>query len=291
MPTSKRLNLIEALGEAVIGDDFDGGNDERYRVRGGNQQIADRIAAKLGEQHLHPGHRLVRIDKQGTAFKCTFVSEATNVEVEADYVVLAMPFTTLRDVELKVSMPPAKSRAIAELGMGRCAKLHIGMTERPWVGQGLSGDLMTDLGPGVGWDSARGTKAPGGVYTVFMAGSRADRVGSMSIPEMASVSARDLDRCLLGFAQAMNGTFNRVNWTSQRWAKGSYACFRPGQRTDFGAAVATPVGRIFFAGEHCSAENMTYMEGAVESGLRVAREIAQQTVGIPRPRTVKRRRR
>jgi monoamine oxidase len=54
---------------------------------------------------------------------------------------------------------------------------------------------------------------------------------------------------------------------------GSYTCYRPGQYSTLADWVATPVGNIFFAGEHTSVEFNGYMEGAVETGHRAAQEV------------------
>ena len=50
--------------------------------------------------------------------------------VAADRVVLALPFTLLRDVRLDVELPPVKRKAIDELGYGTNAKLMVGFSER-----------------------------------------------------------------------------------------------------------------------------------------------------------------
>ncbi|PYR73766.1 MAG: hypothetical protein DMF87_24910 [Acidobacteria bacterium] len=63
------------------------------------------------------------------------------------------------------------------------------------------------------------------------------------------------------------------DWTSDPWARGGYAftdpCFDPAWRPLLGRRA----GRIFFAGEHTSERWQGYMNGAVESGQRAAREL------------------
>ncbi len=55
---------------------------------------------------------------------------------------------------------------------------------------------------------------------------------------------------------------------------GSYAAFGPGQVTRFWGLLQRPAGRIVFAGEHTSTRAQGYLEGAVESGERAARQVA-----------------
>ncbi len=61
-------------------------------------------------------------------------------------------------------------------------------------------------------------------------------------------------------------------WGEQPWARGAYTIFEPGQITSLTAAIRKPEGRVHFAGEHASSWP-GWMQGALESGLRAAREV------------------
>ena len=61
-------------------------------------------------------------------------------------------------------------------------------------------------------------------------------------------------------------------WIEDEWSRGAYAWFRPGQMTSLLPHIARAEGRIHFAGEHAST-SPGWMQGALESGKRVAREI------------------
>ena len=63
------------------------------------------------------------------------------------------------------------------------------------------------------------------------------------------------------------------HWVADPWVRGSYAAFLPGQYTKYYGYVGKPEGAIHFAGEHTATANQGYLEGAVESGERCAREI------------------
>jgi monoamine oxidase len=65
-----------------------------------------------------------------------------------------------------------------------------------------------------------------------------------------------------------------MDWPGYGWARGSYACYKPGQQAAFKGAEGQPVGRLFFAGEHCASENQGFMEGAIETGQAAAAAIA-----------------
>jgi monoamine oxidase len=84
--------------------------------------------------------------------------------------------------------------------------------------------------------------------------------------------AEALDAVFPGTAAAFTGRAARMHWPSARHFEGSYACYAPTDRVRFGGAEADPVGGVFFAGEHTSPWQ-GYMNGAVESGERAAREV------------------
>ena len=52
----------------------------------------------------------------------------------------------------------------------------------------------------------------------------------------------------------------------------AFALFEPGQQAELHADIVKPEGRIHFAGEHCSLWH-AWIQGALESGVRAAREI------------------
>jgi monoamine oxidase len=65
-------------------------------------------------------------------------------------------------------------------------------------------------------------------------------------------------------------------WTLDQWARGAFAVFHPGQMSAIMPDIARPEGRIHFAGEHTSSW-MGWMQGAIESGERAAREVLEGT--------------
>ena len=60
-------------------------------------------------------------------------------------------------------------------------------------------------------------------------------------------------------------------WDQEPWSMGAAAYYAPGEMTTMFPHVAGAEGRVHFAGEHTS--TLFVMEGAAQSGVRVAREI------------------
>ena len=69
------------------------------------------------------------------------VSGSTD-EAPFDLVVFALPFSTLRDVDLARSgLSPAKKHVIRTMGMGSNAKVHLQLTHKTWPALGFSGAI------------------------------------------------------------------------------------------------------------------------------------------------------
>jgi monoamine oxidase len=64
-----------------------------------------------------------------------------------------------------------------------------------------------------------------------------------------------------------------VTWERDPWAGGAYAVFTPRFDPHDRELLGRAVGRVLLAGEHTSIQAQGYIEGAVESGERVAGEI------------------
>ncbi len=268
------LNLVLLIGTDPSSTfEAYGDSDERYSVLGGNQQIPNRLAQLL-EPSLHLGHRLVALRQRGSGYRLVFERRgAATVEVDADFVVLTVPFTILRELELQVDLPPVKRRAVQELGYGTNSKLILGFQERVWRKAGASGELFTDLPWQSGWDSSRGRPGKAGTYTVFLGGRAGVEVGEGLAQEQAEKVLPDLERIFPGVRAAATGRVARWHWPSDPFARGSYACWKVGQYTTLAGAEFEPVGRLLFAGEHTSLDYQGYMNGAAETGLRAAQLI------------------
>jgi Monoamine oxidase len=90
------------------------------------------LGAKLSDA-IHTGYVLEAVSQGADGmYTLSFKHGPGAFAVRARRVVLALPFTLLRNVHITVDLPAAKRRAIAELGYGTNAKLMIGFNERVW---------------------------------------------------------------------------------------------------------------------------------------------------------------
>ena len=287
------LNFIMLIGSGDLEDAgtlaLFGESDERYKVKGGNQRVVDELAKRLDSQ-IHRRHRLEAVRSRGQGYTLTFQTGSGSVDEDADVVVLAIPFTLLRDVRMDVELPELKKRAIRELGYGANAKVLVGFNTRPWQKQGYNGAIYSDELFQLAWDNSFMQPGPAGALTLYSGGKLALAAGEGTAEQAAVRLMAGIERAFPGATKARNGKVSRFHWPTFPWTKASYACYKPGQWTTIAGAEGLPVGNLFFAGEHCSYDFQGYMNGAAQSGADTAKSVMAKLSGSasvrqPLPRT------
>jgi monoamine oxidase len=278
------LNFITMIGtDTRRSFEIFGESDERYKIEGGNSQIIDMLRRKLSRQ-IKNNHRLEAIIRQNNGYTLSF---AGGKDINADVVILAVPFTTLRDVDLsRAGLTQRKMGAIQELGYGTSSKLLLSVTSRVWRQQRRAGYLFNEQAHN-GWDNSQGqnkNRGDGG-YTVFL-GGEAGRNLNKSATE---TYVNELDKVFPGFKSSYSGS-QPINWSADELARGGYACYKVGQWTSISGLEFEPNGNIFFCGEHCSTDYQGYMNGGAETGRRavesVVKKFGVRTTQSPRKRKV-----
>jgi monoamine oxidase len=174
--------------------------------------------------------------------------------------------------------------------MGANAKLALQFTSRHWAALGNNGDTFSDRGYQATWEATRAQAGATGILVNYTGGavSRAQSAQTAGLtPEAAGKALApgflaQIDPVLPGLAQRYNKRAAFEDWPAHRWTRGSYSYFRVGQYTRFGGAEGEAVGTCHFAGEHTSVDAQGYLEGAVESGVRAAREVLAGLGVIPK---------
>jgi monoamine oxidase len=258
-------------------------SDQRYHVRGGNDQVPRLLAASLDDR-IKTSHRLVALARRSDGrYRITFARDQALHDEVADRVIVAIPFTTLRQVDLDAAgFRPRKLRAIRELGMGRNAKLQLQFNGRLSQQQDANGETRVEGSFQTSWEVTRAQPGTAGILNFYSGGSTATHAGEGEAEERAREALADLERALPGVTASWNGRAIRNAWERNPWSLGSYALFKPGQYTAFNGILHEPEGHVHFAGEQTSEEWQGYLNGAVESGQRAAREVAKATFAAPR---------
>jgi len=274
LPTDEQsaLNLVDFIGtETQHGFHIFGESDEAFRIAGGSSSLPEALAARLTNLDRRMQHALVGLARSDDGVRLSFDAPEGRVEREHSHVILAAPFTKLRSVSGLdgLGLGEEKLRAIRELGYGDNSKLMVSTRTRPWTTAQWpapsAGAFYTDRAQLI-WETSRGQTGERGILTNFLQGQH-DRAAALSdmraaLRALSRESAEALDDASIAF----------MVWARQPFALGSYSTPRVGQYTTLLEHTATPSedGRIHFAGEHTSVDFMGFMNGAVESGERVA---------------------
>ncbi len=281
---SSAVNMISFLGNSAT---FDAGPgfDEKYHLVGGNDQLVSGMAAQLPAGTIQQGYQLIALCQNSDgSYTCTFDNAGTTVSVPADHVVLALPFSTLRNVDLsKANLSPLKMTAIQQQGMGQNAKLVTQLTRKTWPALGFNGITNTGpLGYQTAWDGSVQLGADGSpaLLVNFPGGNVA--VSTLTGAAHGPAPTADVNWFLSqiellypGTTAAYNGLAYEDHWSLDPWHLGSYHYYKVGQYTQFAGYEAVQEGRVHFAGEQTDVDNAT-LNAAVASGERVAGEITSQ---------------
>ena len=275
------LNLILYLApDTKNGFKIFGESDESKRIKGGSSSLPNALLAALeGKVRINRSHQLAHMTEKGDRISLNFATETGTRTVRFNRVICTIPFTMLRMVEgvKTLALSQAKKEAIAQLGYGNNTKANYSFVERWWRNPAVllpassNGSIFTDLPLQCTWESSRAQPGTRGILTNYLGGVAATRFSS----ERYETFREELNRIFPGIAEKFDGERAVMKWPQHKFTLGSYACPLVGQYTTLLQTAALPElnGRLIFAGEHTSGDFAGFMNGAIQSGNRAAREI------------------
>jgi monoamine oxidase len=241
-----------------------------YRIEGGNDRLAAALASQLGNR-VRLNTELVAVSHRGKGVRATVKLGRASSPIACDYLVLALPATTLRRVPITPALPAQQHDAIARLQYGAATKTLVQFSQRFWRIPGRPKAFGSALPFGAVWDGNEEQRGRPGILSLLAGGGASAASQEIVAREGGQGVADALD--WLGSKRATLMASRQVVWEHDPLARGGYAYFDPGFDPALRAWLARPCGRLFFAGEHTSIKWQGYMNGAVESGRRAAAEI------------------
>lgn len=285
------LNLLYLLGFQPTSKQLDifGESDEKFHIRGGNQQLPEAIANDLGDC-VRTGHRLVKLAQTANGrYRATFERGHSTTEVVSDYVVLALPFSVLADVDTsQAGFDARKRRAIRELGRGKNGKLQLQFAQRGWLGSGpwagkANGSSYSDTGYQASWEATRAQAGTPGILVLYSGGSGTHQMRT-NTPFATANDSKVLQDAQRGVGQlapvfpglAWNGRATQALPHKSPLFNASYSFYRVGQYTDFAGYEGATQGGVHFCGEHTSLDYQGYMEGGAITGKQTAKDLIRR---------------
>jgi monoamine oxidase len=242
-----------------------------YAIPGGNEALPKAMAARLGRR-IHYNATVKRIEQLKDKVRVTTREKDANHAVEGERVVCTLPFTALRAVEFAPALSTIKADAVHTLQYQSVARVFLQMRRRYWIAKGEAGDASTDLAVMQVLEqplhSANSPPDSPAILEAYMQGS-----GALS---MKNYSPEDRVRIVLNDMESIHpgARADFVSAAHSVWDD-AYSFYMLNQFSNWYPDLIKPEGRVHFAGEHISTHPGT-MEGALESGIRAARDILHQ---------------
>jgi monoamine oxidase len=243
------------------------GRAATFRARGGNDRLVDALARRIrGRITLGAAVRAIRQNMRGV--RVLVEAGGRRHELRADYAIVTLPPPLLRACTFEPPLPARQRAALEALGAGAATKVSLRFARPWWRRRGRPRGFGSNLPFGAVWD---GADDQGAAVLTLLGGATAS-VSLASLARDLPALARSLE--VLGPVAEPTLVAPPVSWENEPWSRGGYAVFPPGFDPRDRRLLGTPHGRVRFAGEHTSARWQGFMEGAVQSGLRAARELA-----------------
>jgi monoamine oxidase len=251
------LTMIKAHG----GGDF-WSLSETHRCRGGNQQLAMRFAQALGDERILLETPVAAIAPLGNGARVTTRAGAV---FDCDLAVLAIPPSLWDGIDI-TPRPPT-------LQTGAAIKHFTVLESRPGEFATTSQYAFSDQLPTMCWDGLDGQGRSDAVLVGFAGAEPAALASAMPSQERDSQIAETYDR-LYPSVRARSVRRFTANWPRDPFTQTGYSFPAPGQITTLRDQLKRGYPHLAFAGEHLSAGFPGYMEGALDSGVALARALA-----------------
>jgi monoamine oxidase len=247
----------------------DGAQESRFI--GGSQAIAQIVAKRLGKRVvLKSPVRQIRNGARGVSI----ISDRINVR--AKRVIVAVPPVLAGRIDYSPDLPPERDQLTQKLPQGTLGKVAAVYDKPFWRDKGLNGtSLNIDSFISATFDDSPPDGSPGVVFG-FIGGDKHREFFSQSADARRAAALKDLSDAFGAEAGSPTEYFE-TNWPAERWSRGGpVGVAGPGVYTALGPALRKPIGRIHWAGTETSNYWNGYMDGAVRSGERAAREVLDQ---------------
>lgn len=254
----------DVLYDYVVGGDSDHGCSER--IEGGSSLLAEALATRVGTEHIICSAEITSVVQTGRRVKATTRDGRV---FEGVRLVAAIPTLAVSTMQWTPILPPEREAAFDELVYCRITKTALVCSKRFWKDDAF--ELITDRISHQIYHATQGEPGEGGVLISYATGDGAVTMARMSEAERIDELCAALQG-LFGDIRPFIRSVTTYAWGDDPYTGGAYPLFERADRTTIKNLFPLPHGLVHFAGEH-TARRYGFMEGAIESGARVAEEI------------------
>jgi monoamine oxidase len=195
-------------------------------------------------------------------------------DIRAKQAIVAVPPVIAGQIRWSPAMPAARQELTHRAPQGHLIKAEAVYETPFWRDDGLTGTAVSPdtLPCQVTFDNSPPEGKPGVVFG-FIGGDAARDFASRPA-DVRRKAVLDNFVKYFGPKAANPIDYFEMDWSKEQWTQGCpVATMPPGVLTKYGKALREPVGRIHWAGTESSDYWCGYMDGAVRSGERAAREV------------------
>jgi monoamine oxidase len=244
------------------------GGAQQSRFVGGSQLIALRVAHRLGPRvQLRTPVRRIEHHSGGVTV------HSDRLTVKAKRVIIAMaPVLTAR-IHYEPGLPSGRDHLTQRFPQGTLTKVGAVYKTPFWREAGYNGQAFDTGGPvSQTFDDSPPSGRPGVVFG-FVGGDNARKYNAMG-PKSRRAAVLEQFARYWGPKAHHPVAFFETNWSSEVWTRGCPVGIPAlGALSTYGPHLKAPVGPIHWAGTETSDYWNGYMDGAVRSGERAAREV------------------
>ena len=242
-------------------------NEMDFKMAGGNSRLTDELAARIGADTIRT-NTLVESIKQRSGEVTIGTKNAT---FTADACICTVPARILNALRFDPPLPSAQSLAAEQLQYARITKNSVLFQERFWEAEDFS--LVSDVTSHYYFHSTKNQPGAEGILCAYAVGEKADVLAAQDDRKRMGIVTRDLVPLNLQAMQLARG-ISSYAWQRDRYTRGAYALYRPGQWFTVRTILQRPHGKVLFAGEHL-ADWQGFMEGAVVTGETAAEALTK----------------
>lgn len=246
------------------------GAQERRFVTGA-QEVCVRLAAELGPR-VRLQHAVSSVIQDGSGVSV----HTTAGTLRAQRVILAVPPALLGKIEFAPELSMQRAQIHTQMPAGSVLKC-IASYERPfWREAGYSGEAFSTRGLVRATFDDCSESGDHAALVAFVVGDRARELSKIAPEQRRPLLLAELARLHGPKAHHATALVDK-DWLADEWSTGCYVgLMAPGLLAQIASALREPHGLVHFAGTETAVEHLGYIEGAIESGERAAREVALQ---------------
>ena len=247
------------------------GGAQADRFDGGAGLVAEKVAEQLGDS--------LRLDQPVRRIMQT----NGDISVEGDgfryagkRVVVTVPPALAGRIDYQPGVPPLRDQLTQRSPMGSVIKCQAVYETPFWREDGLSGRVVSDVGPiKVVFDNSP-KDAEAGILMGFIEADFGREWAEHTEDDRRKVTLECFER-YFGSKAGSPQLYVERNWPAEQYSRGCYgAVFPAGPWVTCGKAIRAPVGLIHWAGTETATINAGYIDGAVRSGERAAAEVLEE---------------